>query len=711
MIRCFLTFSMFLFCAIGFAQARYQVLKDTTDSNSIVHKVQEIPEIEVSSKNPLSNIKSGSGGVFIDVPKLKKLPSILGDSDPFKALQYMGGISQASDASANIHVRGGENDQNLILLNGSPVENPTHILGLFSVFNPDLIDQIQYLKAGIPAEYGGRLSSVIDVKNFVNPPLNTELSGNIGLIASRLSLKSHIGNQLSYYAAARASYIQYVVMPLLLKLGVDPQLTQNSFEYYDVNAGFNYYFGAGTKLSAHYYRGQDMIQIAELSQFSFEGNSSRWGNHVLGMQLSHVFSNQFSMLHYLNFSGFDLNSTMNWLANDYRINTDKKSYNYKTDFIYLAGKHNIKTGLEASFEKQLPITIRTESNDGLQTNFRYNRFFSGAVYLRDEWEMGPLLLNAGVRTSLYHKLQTYTSSEDSEPSAIDKAKSYFGLEPRLSGRLMLDDKSSIKLSAGKHYQYNNRVQLINFGLPIEIFVAASSVTRPSSLWHFSGGYFRSLYSNHWEVSAEAYYKSFSNLLEYGGTLSDLFSVTAIEQLMYAGKGHAYGTELMLRKNFGKIAGWINYTLGWNYRQFDDINDGKRYLASNDRRHDLSTIVMYNITPQWNVSATFVYATGNRLNLPRSWYIIDDKVVLEFSGYNAFKMPDYHRLDVSLTYKLPRWQNIDSELNLSIYNLYNRANPFEVHYSTKTEENNYNYKIAMTYLTPILPSISWTFHLK
>ena len=177
---------------------------------------------------------------------------------------------------------------------------------------------------------------------------------------------------------------------------------------------------------------------------------------------------------------------MNWLANDYRINTDKKSYNYKTDFIYLAGKHNIKTGLEASFEKQLPITIRTESNDGLQTNFRYNRFFSGAVYLRDEWEMGPLLLNAGVRTSLYHKLQTYTSSEDSEPSAIDKAKSYFGLEPRLSGRLMLDDKSSIKLSAGKHYQYNNRVQLINFGLPIEIFVAASSVTRPSSLWHFSG---------------------------------------------------------------------------------------------------------------------------------------------------------------------------------------------------------------------------------
>jgi len=498
---------------------------------------------------------------------------------------------------------------------------------------------------------------------------------------------------------------------LLLKLGVDPHLAQNSFEYYDVNAGFSCHFDTGTKLSVHYYKGQDMIQVQELSQFSFEGNASRWGNHVLGIQLSHVFSNRFSMLHHLDFSRFDLNSRMNWLANDYQINTDKKTYNYKADFIYLAGSHHLKTGLETSFQKQLPVTIRTETNDGLQTNFRYNRFISGAVYVRDEWEAGPLLLNVGIRTSLYHKLLTHHSSEDFGLSEIDAAKTFIRLEPRLSGRWMLNDESSVKLSAGKHNQYTNRVQLINFGLPMEIFVASSSFIQPSSLWHFSGGYFRSMQNNHWEISAEAYYKSFSNLLEFGGTLNDLFSVTAIEQLMYAGRGYAYGTELMIRKNFGKIAGWINYTLGWNYRQFDDINAGNRFLASNDRRHDLSIIAMYNITPRLNLNATFVYATGNRLNLPRSWYIIDDKVVLEFTGHNAFKMPDYHRLDVSLTYKLPQWQNIHSKLNLSVYNLYNRANPFEVHYSTKAGENNYDYKIAMSYLTPILPAVSWTFHLK
>lgn len=688
------------------AQNQYQLLSDTTDAKSIVHSVQEIPEIEISSKNPLSNIKSGVGGVFIDVQTLKKLPSILGDADPFKALQYMGGISQAGDATANMHVRGGENDQNLILLNGMPMENPTHILGLFSVFNPDLIDQILYLKAGIPAEYGGRLSSVIDVKNFVNPPQKTELSGNLGIIASRLSLKSTIGDRFAYYAAARASYIQYAIMPLLLKMGIDPKLSQNNFEYYDINAGLNYRFKNGAKLAAHYYKGQDKVKVQDISEYSFEGNNSHWGNQVLGMQWSQVFSNQFSMTHSLNFSQFNLASDMNWLATNYLIDTDKKTYNLQSDFVYLKDKHQLKAGWIMGFNEQIPITIQADADDELRSQLPYDQSILSSIYLRDVWENGRLLLNIGLRANLYHKFP-----EKSPVSVASQQKTYGGIEPRMAMRIMLDELSAFKLSAGKHYQYTNRVQLINFGLPVEIFTASSERIKPASLWHFSGGYFRSFYDNNWETSAEIYYKTFTNLQEFGGTLNDLITAATIENLLHTGKGYTYGAEVMLRKNYGDFAGWINYTLGWNYRQFDDINNGKKYLASNDRRHDFSAVAMYHINDKWDVSATFVYATGSRLNLPRSWYVIDNKIIFEFSGYNGFKMPDYHRLDLSLTYKLPIGKQIASDINLSIFNVYNRANPFAVYFSTKDREDTYDYQIAMTYLMPVLPSISWTFHLK
>ncbi len=207
---------------------------------------------------------------------------------------------------------------------------------------------------------------------------------------------------------------------------------------------------------------------------------------------------------------------------------------------------------------------------------------------------------------------------------------------------------------------------------------------------------------------EAYYKSFANLLEYGGKLNDLMTEHNIERLLFRGRAYAYGSEFMLRKNYGKFTGWFNYTLGWNFRQFDEINNGLPYLATNDRRHDMSLIGIYQVNDKLTLSATYVYATGSRLNLPRSWYIVDGNVVLEYSKHNSFVMPDYHRLDLSFVCKLPVWHKMNSELNISIYNVYNRANPFMVYYKTVADEGNFDYQIKMHYLIPILPSLSWTF---
>lgn len=690
-------FGLFCFINIIFAQQKQVLIKDATDSNSIVNKVQSIREIEVRSRMATANIKSGSGGLVLDVTELRKLPNIVGDADPFKALQYMGGISQAGDASANMNVRGGNNDQNLVVLNGCNIQNPTHVLGLFSVFNPDLIDQMRYYKTGIPAEYGGRLSSVIDIKNFSKIPQRVHVDGSVGLISSRITLKVPLSERFSFYASQRESYIGAFVIPMLIKAGISEKLAQNNFEFSDTNAGFNYSLNPTTKLSGHFYSGSDRISISKSVKFSINDNQSRWGNRVVGLQLNHVFSEKFSMTHYLNATEFYLQSNVNWLTTNYSLNSQNRMLNYKTDFVYLLNNHTFKTGLEASLNETLPIKIgqSTINEDSPFASFLYYNNSAVAIYFRDEWEMDNLMLNLGLRASSH-----YPNNKND--------KIYVGLEPRFFARWLFDKQSSVKISATRHLQYLSRVPLVNFGVPLEIFVPASAVGKPSSLWHFSGGYFRNIFDNKWELSAEMYYKSFCNLLEYGGNLNDLLS----EQLfpkMYTGKGWAYGAELLAKKNTGRFTGWLSYTLGWNYRQFDNINSGRPYLANNDRRHDFSVIGMYQLSERINFSATFVYATGSRLNLPRSWFVVDNKVVLEYSGYNSFQMPAYNRLDIAMNYKLKPIYNIKSELNFAIYNLYNRANPFQVYYNTYNVANSKDFKIKMSYLIPILPSLSWTFH--
>jgi len=691
-----------------YTQTSHFLIKDTTDSNSIVNKVQAIRELEVRSKMATANIKSGSGGLVIDVNELRKLPNIVGDADPFKALQYMGGISQAGDASANMNVRGGNNDQNLVILNGCAIQNPTHVLGLFSVFNPDLIDLMRYYKTGIPAEYGGRLSSVIDIKNFSNIPQKVHVDGSVGFISSRLALKIPLSDKFSFYASQRGSYIGAFVIPMLIKVGINEKLAQNDFEFSDTNIGFNYALSSSTKLSGHFYTGNDRISISQSVKYSIDENNSRWGNRVVGLQLNHVFSEKFSMAHYLNATEFYLQSKVNWLTTDYSLNSLNRMLNYKTDFVYLHNRHTFKSGLEASYNQTLPSKI-VQSNNDVEVPNQSSLFYRNtdvAWYVRDEWERGNLLLNIGLRVGAHiptPKIATIGAEQDA------KSIFYGGLEPRFFSRWMFDQRSSIKFSATRHFQYLSRVPVVNFGVPLELLVPASAVNKSSSLWHISGGYFRNIFENKWELSAEMYYKSFSNLLEYGGNLNDLFSEQELLSKMYTGRGWAYGAEFLVKKNAGRFTGWLSYTLGWNYRQFDNINQGKAYLATNDRRHDFSIIGMYKLSDRINFSATYVYATGSRLNLPRSWFVVDNKVVLEYKGYNSFQMPAYNRLDIAMNYKLKPFYKINSELNLAIYNVYNRANPFQVYYNTTNVANSMDFKIKMSYLIPILPSLSWTFH--
>ncbi|NDP21506.1 MAG: TonB-dependent receptor plug domain-containing protein [Paludibacter sp.] len=708
---------IYILCIHNFlySQEKYQLISDTLDTKSITKKVQEIKEVEVIAKVKDLNIKSGSTGLKIDVQQLKQLPRLLGENDPYKALQYMGGVSQAGEANSGLYVRGGNNDQNLILLNGSIIQNPTHVLGMFSVFNPDLIGEMCFIKSGMPAEYGGRLSSVVDISTANIIPEKIKLNGSIGLISTRLTAQIPLSSKLSIYGAWRGSYISSIILPSLSLIGIDTTLTNNKYEYWDANSGFTFNISSKTKITGHLYIGKDEFNIGKFKNFNVKENFTNWQNTASGMQLNHIFSEKWSMSHHLNYSKFELKSMLNFQNTTMNLQSQFENITYKANFFHIYKQHQFKFGSELNYNNAFPHLMNTDSIFPIEINNEHNPIKSVqyTLYARDEWTLEKWQLNIGLRANLYSQIGPYTDYNAVENIIYAKnkiIKTYAGIEPRFYSRYLINKESSIKLSATKHFQYLNQIPVISFGLPADLQIPASLYVKPQSSWHFSGGYFHNFDKNNWEFGVELYYKTLKNQLDFKSGIETTFSNKVFEKDLLVGKGWTYGTELKIRKNIGKFTGWISYNLAWNYRQFDGINDGIPFLATNDRRHDISIIGMYKLNNRWNFSSVFVYATGNRLNLPLSWFIINSKVVFEYGKYNSFEMPAYHRIDLSANYKLNTWKGIESEINFSIYNVYNRANPFQVFYSTKTEKTDpYNYQLKMSYLLPIIPSISWTFH--
>jgi len=693
------------------AKDKLILVTDSLNRKSITDKSFDMNEVEVNARLRDANLKSGSTGININVKQLWQLPKFAGESDPYKALQYMGGVSQAGEANSGLYVRGGNNDQNLILLNGAMIQNPTHVFGMFSVFNPDLINQMRFIKSGMPAEYGGRLSSIVDINSINTIPEKTQLKGSIGLISSRLSTQIPITSNFSIYASLRGSYISSIIIPIISKIGIDSTLTQNKYEFWDANAGFIYNLSKSTKITGHFYTGKDDIKIGALLKNNLNGNSTSWGNTAAGIQINRIFNNKWSMKHQLNYSKFQVQSNLDW-DNSVQATTLHSQFEnlmYKADFFHILDLHQLKFGTELSYNTSLPNYIHSDTITSLEISNQHNVIHTTQLtfYARDEWTWEKWQFNIGLRANLYAHIGPYTDFKDDGNVIYLKnniVKAYSGLEPRFFTRYLINPKSSIKFSASRNYQYLNQIPVFSVGIPADLQIPASLYVKPQSSWHFSGGLFRNFTDNNWEFSVELYYKTLGNQLEFKNGIATTFANGMLEKDLLVGKGWMYGSEFKLQKNSGKFTGWITYNLAWSYRQFDKLNGGIPFFARNDRRHDISVIGMYELNNQWSFSAVFVYATGNRLNLPVSWFIVDNKYVLEYGKYNAFEMPPYHRLDISANCKLKPWHKINSELNFSVYNLYNRANPFQVYYSISAQ------RMKMNYLLPIIPSVSWTFRL-
>jgi hypothetical protein len=691
-----------------------QVTSKLDSANHPTPTTIQIKEVQVSGKTENSNITQGSSGVTINIKNIKQLPKFIGESDPYKALQYMGGVSQSGDANAGLYVRGGNNDQNLILLDGAPIFNPTHVMGMFSVFNPDIIGQLQFYKSGIPAEYGGRLSSVVSMNTNSTIPDSLTVTGSVGLISSKGAFNLPINKNLSIYGALRRSYIGAFILPLLAECGVSKILTNNRYDFYDANAGFSAKLASRTMLKGSYYSGKDMITISDIVKLNFNSSSTYWGNTAYVLTLNHIFNENWSMSHAVDYSLFQLDAKLNLYNSPKNLSTKFGVATYHSDFSYINDVQNIKFGVLLSKNDIYPNTIQSDSTLGLKfgnnSNIIHSNLISG--YIRDEITFGNWLFNIGLRGNYYTHIGPYADMS-ALPSKIFTAneivQTYSSIEPRFFSRYLIDNSSSIKFSISRHNQFLNQVPVLAVGLPIDIQLPASKVVKPQGSWHYAAGFYKNLLNNKWELSLEGYYKTLENQLEYKNGIEATFSNREIEKSLLTGKGWAYGSELKVTKIVGNLTGWFTYNLAWNYRQFDEINNGKPFFALNDRRHDFSLILMYKLNKRLSFSTVFVYATGKRVNLPVSWFVVDMNLVFEYSNYNALPFPPYHRLDVGVNYKLKKWGKVNSELNFSIYNLYNRANPYQLYLGGSTKQNNVNFEVKMAYLLPIIPSISWTFN--
>lgn len=675
--------------------------------------------VTVTGRKRESNIKSAQmGKIDLSINTIKSLPPFFGEVDILKVLQLLPGVRNAGEGNSGFYVRGGGPDQNLIMLDEAVVYNTGHLFGFFSVFNSDAIKNLTLIKGGIPPQYGGRLSSVIDVAMKDGNTNKTQVDAGIGLISSRFSIQGPMFKEkASYMISARRTYIDALIKPFI---GKSNSFYGSGYYFYDLNAKMNYKFSEKDRLFLSGYFGRDKFNFNNAKR-SFT-TEVPWGNATATLRWNHVFNKKLfantSLIY--NDYGFEFNGTQNDFT--IKLKSGIKDLNAKTDFdFYASPEHKLKFGGQYTFHTFLPSVVSGQQDTTVFEPANVQKKYANefAFYIQDDWEVTRALkVNYGVRYSRFQQVGRYTSyATDADGNKVDSTtygpgqviKSYGGLEPRLTVRYSLNDESSIKAAVTRNYQYIHLVSNAGTTLPTDIWVPSTYRVKPQIGWQYAAGYFKNFSNNMFETSLEVYYKTMQNQIEYreGYTPNTLQDP---EENFVFGKGWSYGAELFVNKIKGRFTGWIGYTLSWTWRQFPDINNGEKYPSKYDRRHDLSLVAAYELTKKWKLSSVFVFGTGNAISLPERFYFVGGVLTQEFSSINAYRMQPYHRLDFSATYtpvhKKPR--KYTSNWVFSVYNVYSRQNPYFYYYDQEGSAANGTLKVTakQVSLFPIIPAITW-----
>jgi len=677
-------------------------------------------EIVISSKKRDANIKNAQmGQIDLSMSRAKSVPVIFGEVDPLKILQLYPGVSNAGEGNSGLYVRGGGPDQNLILLDDAVVYNSGHLFGFFSIFNGDAIKNTTLIKGSMPAQYGGRISSVLDISMKEGNLDKYQVEGGIGSIASRFSVQGPIKKEkASFMLSGRRTYIDALVKPLIKK---GSQFYGSGYYFYDFNAKFNYRFSSKDRLYLSGYFGRDRFDfVNNKRQFDVE---VPWGNSTLSARWNHVFHKKLFMntTAVYNDYQFSLGALQN--SFNFVLSSGIRDLNLKTDLDhFLTPEHKLKYGALFTYHRLSP-SVATGRQDSVlfQPNNAQTKFANEfGLYAQDDWEAGRnLKINYGIRWSAFQQLGPYTNyTTDIDGNRLDSVKynsndqviTYGGLEPRLTMRYSLDEETSLKGSVSRNRQYLHLVSNAGTTLPTDVWVPSTLRVKPQLSWQYSAGIFKNFNDNAFETSIEVYYKSMQNQIEYRQGFTP--SIKDPEEEFVFGKGWSYGTELFINKTKGKFTGWIGYTLAWTWRKFPDLNNGNKYPAKYDRRHDLSVVGIYEVNQQWKLSSVFVYATGNATSLPEKFYLIEGVLTQQFSRINQYRLAPYHRLDLSATYiptpkKERKWKH---SWVFSIYNVYSRQNPYFLYYNQTGSAfaGTLQVQAKQVSLFPVIPSVTYNF---
>jgi hypothetical protein len=668
-----------------------------------------INEVIIKAEKDNKNVSSTEMSVVkLDVKEIGKIPVIFGEKDILKTIQLLPGVKSAGEGGSGFYVRGGGLDQNLILLDEATVYNASHLLGFFSVFNSDAIKDVTMYKGNMPAQYGGRLSSVLDIKMNDGNNQTYVATGGIGLIASRLTLEGPIQkDKSSFIVSGRRTYADVVAQPFL------PSEAKGSILYfYDLNLKANYQVTPKDKVFLSGYFGRDRFGFGDL--FGLQ-----WGNATGTLRWNHIFNDKLFSNTSLIFSDYKYGFDVKFGEVKFNIGSGIRDWNLKQSFQYYAGKQTLRFGVNAIHHTFLPsnVTRANDATSGPASTDIPNRYgLETAVFVNDEFDITKKLkANVGLRFAAFSVLGGSTFYEyDADRRPIDSTvtkegefvKTYSGFEPRAAFTYVINDATSLKASYTRTQQFMQLLSNSNGGNPNDIWTPASKIVKPQNGDQYTLGLFKNFGNNAFETSIEGYYKTLDNQIDYRNGAQLSFNKYVEADLVF-GKGWSYGVEFFVKKRTGKFTGWVGYTWSRTERQFDKINAGSVFPARQDRIHDLSLVMIYEITKKWNVAATWVYSTGNAVTYPRGYYLINGQLAALYSDRNGERFPDYHRMDLGVNYIAKKTKKYESAWNLSLYNTYNQKNPYSIDFTP--DPNNLSKPIATaTYLFKIVPSITWNF---
>lgn len=667
-------------------------------------------EIIVTGTKTDENVKSTGMGVSRITPsEVKTIPIIFGEQDILKTIQLLPGINSTGEGSSGFFVRGGSPDQNLILLDEATVYNPSHLMGFFSVFNSDAIKDVKIIKGSAPAQYGGRLSSLLDITMNDGNNKSYHANGGIGIISSRITVEGPIiEDKSSFILSGRRTYAD-----LFLGLSSTESLKKSALYFYDFNLKTNYKVGENDRLYLSGYLGRDVVAIND--QFGFD-----WGNTTLTLRWNHIFGDKLFLNSSLIYSNYDYVVNIENGQTLIDIKSSIRDFNLKEDFQYFINSDNtLNFGLNVVNHSFVPgkLTSTTDTSSSTTNNVTDKYAVEMAFYLSHELNFSEIVkLNYGLRYSGFSLLGPgtfYSFDEDGDVinsqsyNDNELIKYYGGFEPRLAVNYLVDDDKSVKISYSRNMQYLHLLSNTTSTTPLDIWQPSTNNVKPGIADQISLGYYQNFSNNDYEASVEVYYKYLQNQIDYKNG-ADLLSNPHVEAELVYGTGQAYGLEFFLKKNVGKFTGWISFSLAKSERTFDEIDNGTPFVAKYDRLYDISLVGSYQLNERWNFSATWVYNTGNAVTYPSGKYMVDGNIVNFYAERNGYRMPDYHRLDLSATYYFKKKGSYSSNLNFSLYNAYGQKNAYSITFK-KSESDPEKTEAVMTYLFTFFPSITYNFN--